>query len=621
MNYRNLNKYSVHKNSMKKIGVILLFALSFLLFGFVMADNSTTNSTNITTTTVSDINKTNIQNGFDCLIEQVGSDCSGAKTIEEITLTILASPDGITDDCVNKLVGLEKTNCFSTSGSCDIKETAMAILALNHIGKDTIKYTDWLVNQTAISQDLTWYMQQNSEGATTCEVSYDSDQYEFSVNENKKLSNSAGNCLDLTQSNYWFMISSDCYEKKFTMNCLNDFVATLMYKQPDSQTIYILSDTQSANANNPIDLQVKSVCFGKGSCDYEASLWAALALEKTGIEVDVYLPYLIASADSYQEYLPSAFLHMIVDFGEFGSKLITQQEFNYWEADNSAYGKYYDTSLALLALDTTKQEQVINAQNWLTNTAPDADGCWNDDNIRDTAMALWALERNEFFMIPTTEITYCTTSGFFCIASASCPTEERLSNYVCSTGTCCKDENLQACSELYGNVCDSGEQCSGLVERASDTDNCCTGTCEVPEELSECASSGGTCRTSCLSTQTEKSLDCDTSSQVCCKTTTTTSSGGSLWWLWLLLVLLIILIAFAIWKREQIKVWVYKKKSGFKEGSGSSSNGMPPTNPGNPMIRPQQRPGVRPLPTMMQRPPMQQQRFPPQQNPQQRRPL
>lgn len=652
MNYRNLNKYLVHKNSMKKIGVVLFFAFSFLfLSGFVFAANCTsfnysnwsscssgsqtrtfTSSTpsgctggspvliqNCTsnTGTTSDTNKTNIERGFACLANKVKSDCSGAKNIEEMAFTILASPDGITDDCVSKLETLKKDNCFGTGSSCDIKETAIAIVALNHVAKDTAKYVDWLKNQTVISSELIWYMQQNSEGATNCEITYDAQEYSFSADENKKLSNSAGSCLDLTRSNYWFMISPSCYEKKFSINCDKDFVATLSYKQPESQTIYILSDTKSSTANNPIELQVKSVCFGKNSCDYEASLWATLALRKSGADTQSYLPYLISSSDSNSQYLPSAFLHMIVDFGEFGSKLVTEQQFNYWEAENSAHNKYYDTALAILALDVSKQEQVIKARDWLKNTAQESDGCWNSGSITETAFALWSLERKTpVITTPEIPITYCTTSRFFCIASAACPNEERLSNYYCSTGSCCKNENLQSCSELKGSVCSDGEQCSGLEQKTSDSDSCCTGVCEKVETSSECESGGGSCRASCTSSQEEKSLDCDDSDFVCCKTVVK-SEGKSLWWLWLLLILLIILVIIAILKREQIKVWIYKKKSGFKEGTNNSS-GMPPVNPQNPMMRPpmQQRPGIRPLPTMIP-----QQRFPPQQNPQQRRPL
>lgn len=621
MNYRNINKYRFNKNNMKKIGVVLLFAFSLLfLSGFVFAENLTTNSTNTTTISnnirTTNINKTNIERGFSCLIDKVKSDCSGAKNIEEIAFTILASPDGVTDDCVAKLETLKKDSCFGTSSSCDIKETALAIIALNHVAKDTSRYVDWLKNQTVVSSDLIWYMQQNSEGATNCEITYDAQEYSFSVDENKKLSGSLGSCLDLTNANYWLMVSPSCYEKKFSMVCEKDFVATLMYKQPESQTIYILSDTKSAAANKPIELQVKSVCFGRNSCDYEASLWATLALRKTGAETQSYLPYLIASTDSNSQYLPSAFLHMIVDFSEFGSKLITEQQFNYWEAENTAHNKYYDTALAILALDVNKQEQVTSARDWLENTAQESDGCWNSGSIIETAFVLWSLERRvPIITTPEIPITYCTTANYFCIATSSCPNEERLPNYYCSTGSCCRNENLQSCSELEGSVCSDGEQCSGLEQRTSDTDSCCTGICEEVETSSECELGGGSCRASCTSNQEEKSLDCDDSDFVCCKTVIK-SEGGSLWWLWLLLILLIILLAIAIWKREQIKVWIYKKKSGFKEGNNSSS-GMPPVNPGSPMMRPQmqQRPGVRPLPTMMP------QRFPPQQNPQQRRPL
>lgn len=614
---------------MKRIGVIATVIIAVLFFfSFAVAENSTINNTNTTsntnttvgtnttatqTTQTTSANKTNTEKGFSCLIEKVKPDCSGAKTIQELALVVLASPNNVTASCIAELEKLKKTDgCFGVS-NCDIRDTALAILALNHAGKNVDSSISWLKNQTIVSSDLTWYLQQNSEVATSCEINYDSQLYAFSVQDNKKISVPAGNCLSLAQSNYWFMVNPACYEKEFIMSCASDFIATLMYKQPGSQTLYVLSETKSAGPGQTIDLKIKSTCFGKTSCDYEASIWSALALKKTGNSVQEYLPYLVSGADANSKYLPNAFLHMIVDYTEHGSSLIAEQQpLNYWEAKNTAYNKYYDTALALLALDATNQQQVTNARKWLIDLAQDANGCWNSGSIKETAFALWALERRLPPQIPTSSITYCEAATFFCIASAACPSDERLDNYYCKTGSCCKTQNLKTCSELKGKICPANEQCSGIEERTSDTNNCCTSDCEVKEVESECALGGGLCRTSCLSTQKANSLECLDSGDVCCKAVETPKKK-SLWWLWLLLILLIILIAVAIWKRNEIKVWIYKKKSGFKEDNKSSS-GMPPGRPGMPpMNGPQmQRPIGRPLPTMM---PAGQLNRPPQNNP------
>lgn len=600
---------------MNKSGVILIFVLGLLVFsGFALAANCTSfnysawnscsagtqtrtllNSTpanctggnpilsqncssaaNIVNNTV---NLSKIDKGFACLVDKIKTDCSGATTVQELSLTILASTSA-TQKCYEKLKDFERSgNCFGSTTSCSVRDTALAILALNHVGQSTKVYESWLMNQTITATDLIWYLEQDSNARAGCKVSYDSVDYAFNVLENKKLDGSAGNCLTPAQSNYWFQVSPACYDKTFSLICDVDYIATLLYKQPNSPTVYVLSGTKSAQANQPVDLSIRALCFGTNTCDYEASAWATVALETTGNDIEAYIPYLIANEDANQRYLPEAFLQILKDFSEYGTKLIQKQELNSWEAENTAYNKYYDTALALLALSNSNQQQVINARNWFTNTAPGADGCWNNGNIRDTAIALWALAGRSATVSGSTSIPQCTEFGFFCITSTDCPDEQILGNYRCSAlgKKCCQTENLQACSEMDGKVCASDKECSGISKRASDTEKCCLEDCQTPEvKQSACESIGGSCRVSCSSVQTEIDSSCDDSSYTCCKVTTTGSdSGGMSWWIWLLIVL-IILVALAIVFRERLKVLLYKMKSGFKEDKGGHSGGVPP---------------------------------------------
>ncbi len=577
---------------MRKSGVIfgILFFLILLNSVFIFAANET-NSTNTTVTSNTTINTTStqprvnasrVENGFMCLEEKVKSDCSGATNIQDMALTILASPKNVVDDCTNKLKTFKRDNCFGAS-SCTVKETALAVLALNHIGEKTDVYENWLLNQTRISTDIIWYLQQDSNGRTQCKITYNSQDYNFNVAENKKIDVPAGNCLSPAQSNYWFQVSPSCYGTDFALTCDQDFIATFMYKQPTSQTIYVLSDTKSASANQIVNLKIRSKCFGTGSCEYEASAWAVLALQKVGRNVDEFVPYLISSEDSNKKYLPAAFLHMIVDYSEYGTKLVQQQKLNNWEAENTAYNKFYDTSLAIMALSESNQEQVVRAREWLLNLAQEANGCWNNGNIRDTAMALWALEgRGSTFITPDSGgVTYCTDANFFCVASAQCATDQKLNNYFCSGvgKTCCKVENSKTCSEKFGTVCSAGTVCNGVVEGSKDAAQCCLSNCIVPTTTNEnsCEANNGYCRTSCSANQKETSFECADSGDVCCKTEITVPVEKSYWWLWLLLILLIILIIIAILKRDKIKVWIYKKKSGYsEESSATNTNTFPP---------------------------------------------
>ncbi len=602
---------------MNKSGVLVVLALSFLVMtSFALAANNTTTTNassivnaSITATATAALNGSKIDNAFSCLSTQVKPDCSGVNKIQDIALVILASPSGVTQKCYDKLLTLKKTDCFGDS-TCNTKDTALAVLALNHLGQDTKIYEGWLKNHTRVAEDLIWYLEQDSVGKAGCKVSYNSGEYAFNVLDNKKIDSAAGNCLSLANSNYWFQIAPSCYNTKFTIVCdsSSGYIATLLYKQPTSSTLYVLSDTKTAQASQPIELTVKSLCFGEGACNYEASAWATIALDKTGNDITDYVPYLIAGEEANQKYLPAAFLQIIKDFSEYGTKLIQQQRLNSWEADNTAYNKFYDTGLALLALTNSNQQKVVDSKSWLLNIAQDPSGCWNNNNIRDTAMILWALEgRRATVTGAVSPLPGCGEAGFFCITTDNCPTEELLPNYYCSAlgKKCCKNENLQSCEVLGGTKCASDKICGGNEVRSSDVAGCCLGECETQEIKSECESEGGYCKTSCSSTQEKASLDCE-SQGVCCKTIITTQKKGSSAWIWIIFILLVILAILAYVYRDKLKVWLYKVKSGFKEdksGAKTSSSGFPPASGPYSSEKPvQQRMPQRPLPTQPMRP-------------------
>lgn len=548
--------------------------------------------------------------GFMCLVDKVKDDCSGAKTVEEAAFTVLSSAPNVSKSCLAKLKSFEKNgNCFGSTSDCSIRDTALVILAYNHVGEESTKYVDWLKNQTIIASDLIWYLQQNSDGETECEASYDGDQHKFTASENKKLSGSAGPCLDLTYAKYWFLVNPNCYGKNISIACTKNFMLSLMYKEPiSSGPLYVLSEPKEGPANSQINIFIKSICFGKGQCSYEDTAWAVLALKKSGINIDDYLPYLISSSELNSQFLPNAFLNMIVSFSEFGSKLIAEQESGYWEASYSAHNRYYDTALALLSLEKSNQEQVESARRWLQNLGQGPDGCWNSGSITETAFALWALEHKPSSISPNTPtvnpLPECAASNFFCVPSSNCDSTEKLNNYVCGSisESCCKiDKSLErTCSDIGGITCSSGTECSKLTEQTKDTNNCCTGTCEaIPSSTeTQCSANGGTCKSKCIGTQEETDFECGDSG-ICCvaKKSEPKPEKKSLWWLWLILIILIILIIMAILKRDKIKTWVYKKKSGFKDEDSSDLGKGGPSYPSSPGMQ-RRGPPVRPLPTM-----------------------
>jgi len=555
---------------MKKVGVLLIF-LFLIAFAFVQGET--------------DSDK--IDAGISCLEKKI-PDCS-TLTVPEIAFTLLSPVSSSTKtDCKTALNSKKDSkNCWP-SGSCTIKDTALAILALKYNGESTESAESWLLSQNKTPTDLIWYLQQNSETATQCDIEYSGNTYTINIAENKKIDSPAGNCLTLPQSEFWLQVSPNCYNIEFKIECRADFIATLFYKNANSPKFYILSETQSAPQYGEITLKVNSKCFGTtSSCDYEGSLWAALALQETGNNVSSFVPYLIAMSDTNAQYLPNAFIYMITNQEEYATRLIQQQTpQNYWVA-GTLYNRFYDTSIALRALGTSS-EQASNAQKELL-FSQSADGCWG--TIRDTAIVLWAL-RGISKITPSTED--CDTSKFYCIPRADCPESEILGNFLCFNQqgkVCCKSENLKLCSELGGKKCSSDEQCSGNPRKASDGD-CCLANCEPKK--SECEKRGYFCQSSCSENQESANYTCK--SGVCCKLKSLTEKAGfSI--IWILIIGIVIVGGIIIYlQRNKLKLFYFKFKNKFKKESGAPASGGYPPRPGFPPIRMPPRQPPRPQP-------------------------
>lgn len=541
------------------------------------------------------VNQSDIDKGYQCLEDKVG-DC-GSLTTQELALTIMATPDNVFDDCVEELKS-RKTG----SNWGNVRDTALAVLALDHAGESTADAESWLLNQSRTPTDLEWYIQQDSNSATECVFSYNSQDYNVNIGDNKKIDNDAGTCLTRAQSNFWFRINPSCYEEDFVVECDKDFIGSLLYKSGTSETIHVLEGTKSSPAFGSITLSIKSKCFGTSTCEYEATAWAVTALLRTGHDISDFLPYLIAKGEDNERFLPNSFIYMSTNYNDYATELVSEVKLgNYWLATNSAYNKFYDTALALISLGSSSAEQVEKSKDWLVFSQSN-DGCWQN-SIRDTSIVLWALtgKSGKGGNGSSGSTTYCTQANYFCIPTADCPTAENVgANYFCPSlsETCCMTENLKACSVLGGSICGSNEVCVGNERKSLDSPACCTGECVERQEQTECEANFYTCSNSCSDSQEEVSLFACSGGQVCCKAKTTSQGSGSLWWLWLLIIILVIGILGWIF-RERLKVLWAKLKTKFKKKGGSSSTASS-TKPGP------KGPGVPPAPifTGRPRPPM-----------------
>ena len=225
------------------------------------------------------------------------------------------------------------------------------------------------------------------------------------------------------------------------------------------------------------------------------------------------------------------------------------------------------------------------------------EGCWNSNNIRDTAFLLYAGWPREAVKVGGgggggTVPQSCTSAGKYCGAQMACLDAggQVLSSYTCSgLQACCSvDLSLKTCAVLNGAVCASNQECTGSTAPASDG-TCCLATCRNREVVQNvCEESGGICSATCESNEKESTESCGESSGICCMPG---EEPGGFPWLWVILLLvLIILAALGIVYKAQLMVWWLKIKgkittqpvqpvSPFSRGPGPGI-GIPPGRPG-----------------------------------------
>jgi hypothetical protein len=566
---------------MKK-SVLLIAILLLFLFPFITAAN-----------------ETQINNGFTCLNGKVG-DCTSLSVGEQI-FTSLA--DG---KCTSLVAGSSNNGCWP-SGSCDIKTTAQAVLALHNSGLSTSNSESWLASQQLTAPDINWFMQINTNSNSSCSVSYSGSSYPVGINADKSLNGGAGTCLTLSSNGNWLSVSSTCYGTPFTVSCNQPFTITNLYQRQSFPTIYVSSSSSSASSGGKITDSVNSSCFGSGNtCNYEATLWASLALNSLGKSIAPFIPYLTAEASdtSNQQFLPYAFLYALTSSSDYLNTLLSQQKIvnnqNYWD-QGSSYGSFYDTALALLPIQSQNPPEKSNALDWLMSMQG-SDGCWNSGNILDTAFILYSISGSK---VQRTATADCVTAGDYCISGVNCNQTggNILQGFNCAgtINVCCsKNIVLPSCTSQSGQLCASGQTCQGNPTSASGVTSgqtCCIGTCTTPVLTpSDCELAGGTCRSFCSSSEQSSSQSCALGNEICC-----VAKQTSIIWIWVLAIL-IVLTLIGIVSRKKLSILWFRVKSKFKKGgSKAPAQGYPrPPFPPRPPMNFQRRP--LPPPSQRQKP-------------------
>lgn len=570
---------------MKKLGVLLLI----LLIPLAMAVGG---------------NETKIEKAYSCLEKQLETKNSFA--LEEGVFGLLSL--GEKEKLKQSIESQKNTNCWP-SPSCKLEDTAKVLLAYLSINEPTDAIESYLILKNASATGLTWFLMIDIEQhvPATCAISYQGSSHTIDINDNMKLSGNPGGCLSIDSSGYWLEVRQDCLDKKFEISCdgtdFSNFITTLFYKKSGSNAIYISPNTHSAPTAGTTEEEISARCFKTASsCDYEGSLWTALALQEAGKDISPYIPYLTALAEDNQKFFPDAFLHILTGRSgtEHYTKIIDSQiQERYWQAPNTANNRFYDTALALLAFQGVSSTEADNARAYLLETQT-PDGCWNNNNFRDTAFLLyagWSTQTTPGAPPPSTGGSPdCETEGNYCGSFSACTNAggDLLNDYDCPVigEYCCSAPLIeQTCTEKGGVICPAGKQCAG-ASTTSLEGSCCLDFCEdltAPPTTNECESQGGSCYpSSCTKNEEELSAACTISTDFCCKSKTTTpSEEGSSLWIWItLLIILIILVVLGIVFRKKLQVLKFK----FKKRKGGIK-----TSPAHPKRPPSFGPPIRPM--------------------------
>jgi len=360
----------------RELGLVLIVLVLVMFSGMVAADEET------------DM----IDKAYGCLRERVNE--TAALSLEEAVFSVLAL--GANDKAVEKIEGTKSgsESCWPSSG-CTIKDTAQVVLAYDRIGRDTSNITGWLLTKNGTASGLMWYLQivtENNE-PDTCDVNYDGGTYSFIIGEDMKLSGSGGTCLSVDGTGYRLKIASSCLNREFVNSCDKGFKTNLLYQKGAGETIYVSSETHSAAAKGTTTERIGAQCFMVGgSCNYEASLWAATAIYATTGETGDFIPYLRSLASEYRQFFPSAFLVYMTggsdSSGHYQYIIENKIRGGYWQFGAD---KYFDTGLAMLALSDADIRSQGTIDFLLKGAGRQTErGCWNSDNIRDTAFILYA---------------------------------------------------------------------------------------------------------------------------------------------------------------------------------------------------------------------------------------
>lgn len=420
-----------------------------------------------------------VDKAYSFIVQQKNNDSSYGSVIETAGAVLALS--NINYDASSELNYLKNQSdpqgCWP-KGSCKIKDTAFAMMALHAHGEDLGNATNYLLDgQSVASLSGKWLLQIATNANGTCKVSFDDasgNVVEKDVVVKQGYFPSCGNStfLDINSCLQPGILNTRApLELDVNCNALGsvEIISTLFRS---GNTFYLVDEQSTARAQ----VKVQNGCYGinrGGSCDYDATLWANIALVEIG-EPATSEFYLRQSAD------PNNALHQaalaIVTKDSLVAKALADLQRN----DGSWDRNVLYTAISAKALKGSEfSAEAANAVDFYASQQK-ADG--SIGVLFDTEMVLWD-------GLPSVSVSQTCFEG----QTRACDLQQGVcssSRETCMNGTFtgCNETVYQMFNNDYEVIEDS---CDGL-------DNDCDGSIDtgcdcLPGDVIACANSFGVC--------------------------------------------------------------------------------------------------------------------------------
>jgi cysteine-rich repeat protein len=397
----------------------------------------------------------------------------------------------------NILLQRMDTNKCYPNGNCNVRDTALAALALKQFNYDIKPLLTWLDSTLTRASVTNWYIQIKTDKSGNCTITFDQNQIKkVFVNNTQKIK------IDNKYVD-WINVEADLGAnldkpiEQIKVDCTkvedpNILISLLRIVQ--GTDFYIIKEYPMSIAN----IEINNACYpiySGGQCDEQSSFYAAYSLKKLNEEVKV-TPYLLDKVDND---LKNTMIYSITNNQKYLDNLIsTQNPLGYWGDED-----IYVTSFAINSLKNTKYKgELGNATSWLKSKQITTDLVNNGSfgSIKNTAVALYLALTD----IPSQQLlgpgigAVCgnniTESG------EQCDDGNVMSGDGCSS--ICEIEVTKACTK--DSDCGTGKICSiggACIQKSCLTDSDCLSNEKCIAQL-------------CITSTCSSNLDCN-SDQYC----------------------------------------------------------------------------------------------------------